>query len=966
MLRSRLPFSLYATAVSTLLTGVILTVVLFTVVRRLENDAVAVDFGQRADIRFISLRQGLNDAVAGLEIVNQLFATLDSVNREQFHEFTQPLLRRYPYIKAFNFHRMVSEAERPAFEADMRKHYPAFSVNELSSDGRIVPVRIRDSYRVVDYLEPMKGNEAVFGFDAASYASQVDAMRRATDTGLPSATGLLRLMQETDMQRGFIVLMPVYRHGAALTDVISRRRAIIGDTAVVFRVEDLINKILNANGLLDASGIEIKLYAGNSSGNFDLAFHKGSASFGTDEASWLPLRLFNEPPRIISQSFDVAGQPWHMVISNRNLSVTANHGGSLLALAAGMLLSLLAAAYVQTLASRSQRIQRLVDERTAEARCANELLTEDIAARVRAEKALQLRQRAIEASANAIIITSAMPPDYPIEYVNPAFERMTGYKAEEVIGRSMRLLIGNDHDQPCLAEFKAATFEKREAHGVLRSYRKDGTLFWNDLYIAPVKDASGEVTHFVAAQYDITATKQYEAELEFQASHDTLTRLANRNLLRDRLGQAIAYASRYNHQVWAVFVDLDRFKFVNDTLGHKAGNLLLKTISARLRASVRATDTVARLGSDEFMLLLPERTDERLSTGVIQRIMDAVACPVTIDGHEFFLTCSVGVAVYPADGNDPDILIQRADIAMYRAKEMGRSNFQFYTPAMNEGALERLRIEGDLRTALERGEFLLYYQPQVDLSNGRIVGMEALIRWQHPQLGLISPARFIALAEETGLIVPIGAWVLRTACQQCRAWQRAGFNGLRIAVNLSARQFAQEELVKSIAAALEETGLAPHYLEIELTESLVMMNVERAIGILRELKAIGVQLSIDDFGTGYSSLSYLKRFPIDVLKIDQSFVRDITVDTDDAAIVALIISLAHSLRLQVIAEGVENEKQLAYLRHHGCDEMQGYYFSKPVPAAQFELLLRQDKRLPQIEPGWTQHDLLNADTRRPG
>jgi EAL domain-containing protein (putative c-di-GMP-specific phosphodiesterase class I) len=354
------------------------------------------------------------------------------------------------------------------------------------------------------------------------------------------------------------------------------------------------------------------------------------------------------------------------------------------------------------------------------------------------------------------------------------------------------------------------------------------------------------------------------------------------------------------------------------------------------------------MGGDEFVLILPERIDSGLSTGIIQRIMDGIAQPLTIEGHEFFISSSVGVAVYPTDGATPEELIKHADIAMYRAKETGRNNFQFYTSAMNERALERLRIEGDLRNALEREDFVLHYQPQVDLRTGKIVGVEALIRWEHPELGMIPPMRFIGLAEETGLIVPIGAWVIRTACMQNKAWQASGLGYLRMSVNLSSRQFAQQDLLESIALALQEAELAPEYLEIELTESLVMADVDHAIGILRELKALGVKLSIDDFGTGYSSLSYLKRFPIDVLKIDRSFVNDITTDPDDAAIVASIISLAHSLRLTVIAEGVETEAQLAYLQQHDCDQIQGYFFSRPVTAQALESMLQDSKRL-QIE-----------------
>jgi len=562
-----------------------------------------------------------------------------------------------------------------------------------------------------------------------------------------------------------------------------------------------------------------------------------------------------------------------------------------------------------------------------------------------AEAALHLRQRAIEASANAIVITNATSPDFQVEYVNSAFERMTGYTSQEIVGQSLRILRGNDHAQSGIAEIRAILSEQREGHATMRNYRKDGTLFWSKVHISPVRDEAGVISHFVAAKYDITEMKHYQDELEFQANHCALTGLPNRTLLRERLNHAIASASRSGRPFWVAFLDLDHFKFINDSLGHSAGDLLLQQISTRLQHTLRESDTVARQGGDEFVLILPENEQEFPNAHVLQRIMDVVAQPLKIDSHRFYPTCSIGVAVYPADGEDPETLIKHADIAMYRAKETGRNNFQFFTVALNEKAMERLRLEADLRKAIERNEFLLHYQPQVCLQTGRIVGMEALIRWNHPELGMVPPDRFIRLAEETGLIVPIGNWVIRTACKQNKVWQEAGLGQFRIAVNLSARQFGELDLVQSITAILAETGLDSLYLEVELTESLVMADVEHTIGILRDLKALGLHLSIDDFGTGYSSLSYLKRFPIDVLKIDQSFVRDITVDSDGAAIVKSIISLAHNLRLQVIAEGVETEEQLAYLRENDCDQMQGYYFSRPLAAEAFEKLLRQGKTL---------------------
>ena len=435
--------------------------------------------------------------------------------------------------------------------------------------------------------------------------------------------------------------------------------------------------------------------------------------------------------------------------------------------------------------------------------------------------------------------------------------------------------------------------------------------------------------HREARQDAQAALRLRDRALAFQAHYDELTGLPNRVLLHERLGQVIADRAR---PAWLVYLDLDRFKLVNDSLGYQAGDVLLIEVAQRLRAAAGPADTVARLGGDEFGLILHDPQ-------ALPGILEAVARPLAIEGHEFFPSCSMGVATWPGDGEDEASLVRHADIAMYRAKELGRNNYQFYSAAMNARALERLHLESQLRHAIARGQFVLHYQPQVAVDSGRIVGMEALIRWNHPELGMVPPSHFIGLAEETGMIVAIGDWVLRTACAQNKAWQRAGYGGLRVAVNLSARQFGAQDLAASIIAVLEESGLAADSLDIELTESSLMADVDAAVASMRALKAIGVRLSIDDFGTGYSSLSYLKRFPIDVLKIDKSFVRDVMSDPGDAAIVASVISLAHQLKMHVIAEGVETAGQLDFLRRHGCDDMQGYLFSEPVPAAAFERML---------------------------
>ena len=918
--------------------GLLLTALVFTGIRQLEQRSAASDFQLRVAVRMAAVQRGLDEAVQVVKVLNQVFKTFDGVDRAQFRAFTVPLLERYPNIYAFNFHRVLDSSERSRYEGDLQASFPGFTITELI-DGTPLPARQKARYVVVDYIEPLEPQRAAFGLDVSSNPIISDTMQRAVDSGLPMSSRIVQLAQGSGARRGFLVIMPVYRFGADVSTVAARRAAWMGDTSAVFSSNELIDRILKGGGFLTDARLHVSVYLASSADESALVFDKGAVDGNQGSSGWFA-GLFGDRAELAERTFVVAGEPWHMVVSKPIGLASSTSTGSMIALLAGLLLSLSVAGYLQGLIARSRGIQSLIDQRTAELRNANLRLSADIAARKRTEDALQVRDRAIEACANAIIITSAEAPRYEIEYVNSAFERITGHAAASVLGKPLYLLDQSEGGSSGANEIRLAMRARQEGHAVLHQYRADGSVFWSDLYVAPVRDQADIVNHFVIALYDITETKRYEAELEFQTNRDALTGLANRNLLHDRLRQAIAYASRYGHPVWLVFVDLDQFKFVNDTLGHRAGDLLLQEVAERLLGAVRETDTVARLGGDEFVLVLAERPDGALSTTVVQRIMEAVAQPITIEQHEFFLTSSVGVAVYPGDGTEPDALLKHADIAMYRAKETGRNNCQFYTPLMNERALERLRLEGALRSAIEHDEFVLHYQPQVDLGTGRIVGMEALLRWQHPEMGMVPPGRFIALAEETGLIVPIGAWVVQTACRQNKAWQRAGLGTLRMSVNLSARQFAQHDLVASIAAVLQETGLDPGCFEVELTESLVMTDVERAIETLDSLHQLGVYLSIDDFGTGYSSLSYLKRFPIDILKIDQSFVRDISVDPDDAAIVVSIISLAHSLRMGVIAEGVETIEQLTFLQRHGCDQMQGYYFSRPVPADAFEQLLR--------------------------
>ena len=444
-------------------------------------------------------------------------------------------------------------------------------------------------------------------------------------------------------------------------------------------------------------------------------------------------------------------------------------------------------------------------------------------------------------------------------------------------------------------------------------------------------------------QYSIER-KRYQQQLEHQANYDALTGLPNRNLLHDRLRQAV-YSQRSPRAIAVVFMDLDHFKFVNDWLGHSTGDKLLKGMGERLRSVLREGDTVGRVGGDEFVLILNDQSNEEVIFRAMQRITTEISRPMEIDGKELYLTCSAGISLYPQDGPDADTLLKNADAAMYRAKEHGRSNFQFYTSEMNERVTERLQLENALRRALEKQEFLLHYQQRIDLRSGELLGAEALVRWMHPEWGLVRPARFIALAEETGLIVPIGEWVLREACRQNRAWIDQGLEPGFVSVNLSTRQFRQEGLVRAVSRVLEETRLDPQRLEMEITESMVMHNVAAAVATLQGLKSLGVGLSVHDFGTGYSSLAYLKDLPIDALKIDRSSVRDIGsgADAQDGVLAAAIVNLGHSLHLKVVAEGVETDSQVRFLKRHRCDEVQGFFYSEPVTPEQHANMLSKLK-----------------------
>nr|MCU0868228.1 EAL domain-containing protein [Burkholderiales bacterium] len=497
-----------------------------------------------------------------------------------------------------------------------------------------------------------------------------------------------------------------------------------------------------------------------------------------------------------------------------------------------------------------------------------------------------------------------------------------------------------DLDDPKWDAHRAQLAQREAFRDFVYRYQAGDSVRWAIVSGLPLFDERGRFTGYRGVGADITERKDAEERIRFLAQHDDLTGLANRAAFQQAVVRAVENARRHGRRLAVLFIDLDRFKIINDTLGHDAGDDVLREISARLAGSLRAADFVARQGGDEFVVLIEQFETEADLTEVARKLLDECNRPVVLRGTEYPLSCSIGIATFPDDGSDASALMKSADIAMYRAKEAGKNNFQFYSPQMNVHSFERLTLEASLKRSVERGELRLYYQPKLALDRGRVVGMEALVRWQHPELGLVPPDRFIPIAEETGLIVPIGQWVLREACRQTCAWAAAGLGSLSVAVNLSGRQFAQDALLGQVTDALERSGLAPNQLDLEITESTAMTQPERTARVLEAIDALGIGIAIDDFGTGYSSLAYLKRFPVDVLKIDRSFVRDLPDDVDDSAITRAVIALARSLKLRVVAEGVETRRQLDFLAAHGCDIAQGYFVAAPLPPEDFERFVR--------------------------
>jgi diguanylate cyclase (GGDEF)-like protein/PAS domain S-box-containing protein len=872
-----------------------------------------------------SLDRHLQDNVSLLIGLRGLFNASESLERQEFRQYVSgfDIAHRYPGVRLVSLVRYVPGSQKAKFEDSVRRDrsldprgYPNFAIR---------PKGERAEYMVVTYIEPLPGNEGGFGFDLFSDQPRRAALDYTRDHGQASASEPIWLAADPLKRVSIALRMPLYRSGMPTTNVAERRAAFAGMVTSAIQVEDLVNSYLGRQ--LDV--------------DFDVVIHdvgfSGAAAtaanpvllFASREASKRQGDGTGTLPRLQRMmSLDVAGRTWQLQFSTPATS-SYGIGGELpqvvLLGGAGTSVLLFWLALAQWRA-RQRTLQLAAQAKTVHAA---EGLREQLA----------FIQQLIEAVPQPIFFKDAQGRYLG---VNRAWERFFGIAREKFIGKSVFELYPND---PELARKHHARDEEIFSHPGSQSYEAairdaNGALRQTIYNKATFSKADGSVAGLIGTITDITEQRRVEEQVRHMAHHDALTQLPNRSLLQDRVGQAIAKAKRNDEVLALLFIDLDRFKTINDSLGHPVGDRLLQTVAKRLLACTRAADTVARIGGDEFVVLLGDLDQPATARHVAQKVLEALSAPLELDGNTLQVTPSIGICTYPVDGEEVETLMRNADTAMYHAKQRGRNNYQFFTQAMNDAAQQRLQLEGDLRHAVERSELTLQYQPQLDLRSGAIVGFEALVRWRHPQRGMLPPSEFIPAAEEAGLIGPIGEWVLRAACAQAVAWLESGHAQMQVAVNCSAKQFQDDGFVAIVERILRESGMPAQRLELEITESIVIQHSEEVNARFRALGDMGVRISIDDFGTGYSSLSYLKRLSIHQLKIDQSFVRDIGKDANDGAIVSAIVTIAHSLGLDVVAEGVETAAQLAFLRAVGCDTAQGYLFSRPLPAEDFGRLLQ--------------------------
>lgn len=914
--------------------GVVLSAAIFILAVLWERVEVEKAFRLAVADRFAAIEEGLMES---LNEVNEMGAFFDAVGRvefRQFRSFSSHAMAEVPNIQCLLWAPRVPAAQLAAFEeAAGREVKTGYRVRERVKRGDGGRGVRREEYFPVHFCAPDRGETSPLGFDLASDAGLFRVLGRARDTGDATVTETSSVIA----RRGdvLVAVRPVYRTASPPAMVEERRGELTGFVLATFPLKALFAKSFS---VLQPKGVDLYAFDESSpgAGRRLVYFHPSRTRRTTAEpvAESELAKGLHESRRIA-----VADRKWLMLAVPAPAFMAANKTRYPWAvLSAGFLLTGMVTAYVRVLQDRAFQARRNALALSS----ANERMRNEIEERHKAQEKLFLAGRVIANSSEMIVVTD---PQAVILDVNPAFTRLTGYSREEAIGRKTSILKSGQHDDDFYQKLWKTLLQSGQWQGEIRNRRKSGEIVPMLTVINAVKNDSGETSHYVSISTDISQLKEAEERLQYLAYFDALTGLPNRSLLREHLHQTLLEAGRKYALVALLLLDLDNFKDINDTFGHPAGDKILAQAAKLFAACMRQSDTVARMGGDEFSLVVKEIHRAEDAALVAQKIMKVLANPFPVEGTEVFLTASVGIAIYPLDGENMDELLQKADSALYHAKSMGRSRYQFFTKELNELAQQRISLQTDLRQALMREEFTVYYQPKVDLLTGRMSGIEGLLRWLHPERGVVLPGEFISLAEETGMIVPIGEKVLWIACTQNKRWQQQGFPPARVAINLSAVQFRKDALVQTILHILRKTGLDTCWLELEVTESAIMRDPDRAIDMLKALKEAGIRITMDDFGTGYSSLNYLRRFPVDSLKLDATFIRDVLTDHGDAEIVKAIIAMAHTLKMKVIAEGVETEDQLEFLRENGCDEVQGYYLARPMPAAEFRDLFQKGEWL---------------------
>ena len=869
----------------------------FNDARRIQQDSFA--FQAREITMHIEQRLAAYEQV--LRGVKGLYLASKEVDRNEFFNYVINLKlgKHYPGIQGIGYALIIPPQDKARHVEAIRKEgFPGYTVHP---EGR------RNLYTSIIFLEPFIGrNLRAFGYDMYSEKVRRAAMELARDHDRPTLSGKVTLIQETGpkIQPGFLMYMPVYRNGAPHETLAERRANIIGWVYAAFRMNDLMHGILGEQ----VNRVNLEIFDGENTSPEALMY-------GNDESVLPP----NSAPLYqATQHLEMLGHSWTIRLSSLPFFESNLDTGRVSVIRlAGISMSLLLSLLVwQLLRGRAQALDMAQELRIAAV-------------------AFESQESMMITDANNIILR-----------VNQAFTRITGYTAEEAVGKTPRLLKSGRHN----ADFYQAMWQTLHRtgtwHGEVWDKRKNGEVYPAWLTISAIEGEDGVVTHYVGTHLDITERKAAEEKINLLAFYDPLTQLPNRRLLSDRIKLASASSARSGRKVALLFIDLDNFKNLNDTLGHDIGDLLLQQVAQRLELCVREGDTVARLGGDEFVVILDGLSEQALEAaaqteGVGEKIIAALNQPYQLAGHECHSTPSIGITLFSGHEQSADMLFKQADIAMYQSKKAGRNTLRFFDPQMQQNINTRTTLEYELRKAVDNRQFRLYYQVQVNEAH-QPLGAEALIRWIHPERGLLLPEQFIPLAEETGLIHPIGQWVLDAACMQLKKWQQsASTRDLVLAVNVSARQFHQPGFAAQVQGIVQRHAINPGLLKLELTESLLLENIEDTIATMNTLKKTGIQFSLDDFGAGYSSMQYLKQLPLDQLKIDLSFVRDIVTDNSDKAIVRTIIVMAKSMNLDVLAEGVELEAQEQLLLGKGCIHYQGHLFGKPVPIEQFEALLGQ-------------------------